>query len=149
MSLYNMVLGTDPMAAVLLTVLRFTPDQVPRFRDCWWDGEKIVLLTRTGGGNRAEYATENGFLRQHPNYRNDVDNDYDTTFAEFYFDMPENMRWVVPRLAVQSKSMRERFEEALQKLNDPSKANDPQVRRITDQTKELLGQIAVFMQKDN
>lgn len=145
MSLYNMVLGFDPMAPVLLTMLRLDARQVPRFRDCWWTGKHIVLLTRTGGGNRVEYESANEELRKLPTFVRDQDNEFDSTFAEFYYKVPDNLQWVVPQLVVQTKSMRERFYEALDKFNDPAKANDPQ---ITAFSKELIGRIALFFNKE-
>jgi hypothetical protein len=50
--MYNMLFGSNKAAPVLLAVLGITADRVPRYRDCFIDGENIVIHTRTGGGNR-------------------------------------------------------------------------------------------------
>lgn len=111
MSLYNMLFGVDKMAPVLLAALGIKTDQVPRFRDCFLDSERkhIVIHTRTGGGNRDYYAnaerykahhadqigTEyeykgpwNDDLHEHANYLYDEDDDFDSTYADFYFSFP-------------------------------------------------------------
>ena len=148
MSLYNMILGHDPMTPVLLTILRLRPEQIPRFRDCWWNGEYIVLLTRTGGGNRSEYEFENHALTQWPNYVRNMDSAMDSTYAEFYFRMPDNMQWVVPQLTVQPKTMDERLEETLAAMRDPSKTNDPKIRRANQAVQALMQQIIDALNKE-
>lgn len=49
MSFYNMLFGVNSAAPVLLATLGLTLNDVPRFRDCYIDGEHIVIHTRTGG----------------------------------------------------------------------------------------------------
>lgn len=112
MSLYNMLFGINEMAPALLAALSITHDQVPRFRDCYLDGEKkrIVIHTRTGGGNRDYYESLescrdhypeyfrgegddptgpwNCDLRKHPQFIYDEDDDFDSTYADFYFSFP-------------------------------------------------------------
>jgi hypothetical protein len=108
--MYNMLFGTNKAAPVLLAVLGITADRVPRYRDCFIDGENIVIHTRTGGGNREWYEsvescrlnypemfdgkddTPNGpwndDLRALPTYIRDEDDDFDCTYANFYFAFP-------------------------------------------------------------
>lgn len=112
MSLYNMLFGVNQMAPVLLGALGMSAGQVPRFRDCYLDSEKkrIVIHTRTGGGNRDYYESEescrdhhpeyfkgegddpsgpwNADLRKHPQFLYDEDDDFDSTYADFYFSFP-------------------------------------------------------------
>ncbi len=93
MSLYNMLFGVNQLAPVLLAALGLSRDQVPRFRDCYVDGEKkqIVIHTRTGGGNREDYQDENDELCAHPQYLHDEDDDFDSTYADFYFSFPPDL----------------------------------------------------------
>lgn len=103
MSLYNMLFGTSPLAGITLTALNLTPDNIPRFRDAYYDADKncLVIYTRTGGGNR-EYYDEPGLyygeektgpfnsdLVAHPEYIEDYDDDFDSTYAYFRFFIPE------------------------------------------------------------
>lgn len=91
MSLYNIVSGHNANAGACLLMLGFTNhNQLPRFRDAWLtdDGETIVVLTRTGGNNRADYADENATLTQRPYYIRDMDDPDDSTYARWYFNTP-------------------------------------------------------------
>lgn len=107
--LYNVLFGTHSNSDLLLAILGLTPADVPRFRSCYWDGERIVVHTRTGGGNRDYYENEeccresypeyfegddkpsgpwNDDLRLNPGYLFDQDDDFDPTYADFYFKPP-------------------------------------------------------------
>lgn len=64
-----------------------------RFRDAWveWDENqvlRIAVYTRNGGGNRPDYAAVTDALRQHPCYITDRDDDFDSTYATYYFHFP-------------------------------------------------------------
>lgn len=108
MSLYNALFGTNSNADILLASLGITRANVPRFRDCYLEDGKIVIYTRTGGGNRhyyesvkscrdeyPEYFKEgsespsgpwNEDLRDLPGYLTDSDDEYDVTYATFLFE---------------------------------------------------------------
>lgn len=94
MALFNSLFGVSPEAGLLLNILGLAPDDVPRFRDCFYDSKQhlIVLHTRTGGGNREDYEEENNFLIMHQYYKNDCDDDFDPTYANFYFNVPEEYK---------------------------------------------------------
>jgi len=94
MSLYNMMRGYNPFMPIMLKILNLVPSQIPRFRDAWFthDGKLIVILTRTGGGNREEYADDNAALRKRPGFIHDVDDAFDSTFAHFLFEMPRGLQ---------------------------------------------------------
>jgi len=121
MSMYNMLFGVERTAGAVLELLGKTSNDVPRFRDAyltWADDAKtdpvMVIHTRTGGGNRDYYDSEarrraespedftegtppptgpwNADLRGWPGYRYDVDDDFDSTYADFYFDVPASAR---------------------------------------------------------
>lgn len=99
MSMYNSVFGVNPMAGLLLHVLKLDPTKVPRFRDCFlwvneYDTPFIVLYTRTGGGSREFHDSPNNNnmqgpynseLRALPNFVKDEDDSYDSTYALFYY----------------------------------------------------------------
>jgi hypothetical protein len=90
MSLYNNLFGFNGAASVLLRILKIELESVPRFRDCFYDTERglIVIHTRTGGGNREDYIEENNKLTLHDCYNYDEDDDFDSTYANFYFSIP-------------------------------------------------------------
>ena len=110
MSLYNLMFGYDELAPILLEMLGLTPADVPRFRDCYLHNNRIVVYTRTGGGNRDFYESEekcranypesftgeddpsgpwNEDLRSNPHYLDDRDNYMDSTYAYFFFSFPK------------------------------------------------------------
>lgn len=113
MSLYNMLFGVNPTAGILLGMLGTEHGAVPRFRDCFLDGDSIVIHTRTGGGNREYYESAescrenypeyfeegkspsgpwNDDLRGLPGFVRDEDDDFDTTYANFYFSVPKKFK---------------------------------------------------------
>jgi hypothetical protein len=125
MSLYNMLFGKNPMAATALAVLGVdSPAKIPRFRDAYFtekDGIPIIVIhTRTGGGNRDFYENErtcktnypdyftdsdeppsgpwNDDLRALPGFICDMDSEFDSTYADFFFNVPEKHRADVEQL---------------------------------------------------
>lgn len=99
MSLYNALFGVQQSVFFILPMLGKHPDEYPRFRDCFvGDSEhpehdgKIIVYTRTGGGNRESYAEENEAIRQMDGFIEDYDDSFDYTFANWVFDVPERWR---------------------------------------------------------
>lgn len=146
MSLYNQLFKTDALAPFLLgEVLCLDYREVPRFRDCYLneDGTKVVVLTRTGGGNRAEYEDENRQLAQHSCYTNDEDAGEDSTYAYFYFEPSEQFRDKLKEMALEQgrRPAIERFMELIAKLNDPDHQKDSEVVRALEVGRKILQQI--------
>lgn len=127
MSMYNMMFGTNSRSGVLLACLGISENDVPRFRDCFLDGDKIVIHTRTGGGNRDYYESEeecrsnypdyfdgeddpsgpwNDDLRSMPTYLYDEDDDYDCTYANFYFSIPKEFEEDIAMIAEGSATLK-------------------------------------------
>jgi len=99
MSIYNMMHGTNPATFFILPMLGKHPDSYPRFRDCFLQDEEhpkyddhIHVYTRTGGGNRDDYEVENGIMAEHPNYINNFDDSFDSTYASWVFSVPEEWK---------------------------------------------------------
>ena len=99
MSFYNMMHGFNPCVLFILPMLGKHPDEYPRFRDCFIGDEshpeydnKIIVYTRTGGGNRDDYVDENKALTEMPGYITDYDDDFDSTYASFVFEPPEQWK---------------------------------------------------------
>lgn len=147
MSFYNLVHGQNPMAPVLLAMLGLTIDDIPRYRDCWWDGQHVVIHTRTGGGNREFYDSRashqkhfgdqpdhdydgpfNSDLRSLATFVSEADDTYDPTYATFLFRLPTSMEWMIPKITTQSMSPAERWRQFMDKLENTP--DDPQVVRV-------------------
>lgn len=99
MSLYNALFGSNPSASALLKMAGLTEDDIPRYRDCYAEDGKIIVYTRTGGGNRecyndtaqtckeyGCYHVSNAELSARPNHLSNYDDDFDCTYAYFEFE---------------------------------------------------------------
>ena len=115
-----MLFGQNANAEVLLKLLNLTPSQIPRFRDVFWDGEFIVVHTRTGGGNREEYALENEALTLMPGYVRDEDAEFDCTYANFYFKPPAELEELFKLMPV-DMAPKEKWEAVMKALDDKRK----------------------------
>lgn len=109
MSLYNSLFGFDPLSHMLIRVLDINPLHVPRFRDAFLLEGKIAVYTRTGDGNRSINATPwvfegeviprtvapaswDALCAAHPDYLGTEDDEYDSTYAFWWFRYPEAVR---------------------------------------------------------
>jgi len=121
MSLYNMLFGVNSAAPVLLATLGLTAGDVPRFRECYIEGDNIVIHTRTGGGNREDYEAGNGELQSNPFYVRDEDDDFDCTYANFYYRFPEEYADELKAMAANADSIKpsEKWEALLESLRTP------------------------------
>lgn len=93
MSLYALVHGHNQLGPALVNFLQEAqPFGVGRYRDAWveTDGDDLLIRihTRNGGGNREDYEPENASMQDHPWYVRDADDDFDSTYADFYFKVP-------------------------------------------------------------
>jgi hypothetical protein len=85
-----MLFGMNPDADKLLEVLGKTSGDFGRFRNVYMSDGYIVVHTRCGGGNREDYEDVFDEMAEHPWYSHDEDDDFDCTYADIYFKVPEN-----------------------------------------------------------
>ncbi len=90
MSLYNMVFGMNPDSDKLLEILGKAREDFGRFRNVYMEDGCIVVHTRNGGGNREDYEDVFDEMSEHPWYSHDADDDFDCTYANIYFKLPED-----------------------------------------------------------
>ncbi len=90
MSLYNMLNGTNSISQKLLALLKLTEGDFGRYRDTYVSGNYIVVHTRCGGGNREDYEDMFDEVSNHPWYSHDEDSDFDNTYADIYFAIPDD-----------------------------------------------------------
>jgi hypothetical protein len=124
--MYNMLFGTNDKASVLLACIGVSPNSIPRFRDCYIENGKIVIYTRTGGGNREFYESQescrdnypeyfdgkedpsgpwNSDLRKSQHFLYDQDDDYDCTYAYFFYKFPEEYQKELQHLEANAPDM--------------------------------------------
>jgi len=87
MSMYRMVNGINPFFKVICDLIEVNFGEVERLRDCGVDLSRNIawIYTRTGGGNRESYP--NKVLTTHKRYIKDYDDEFDSTYAMYEFDI--------------------------------------------------------------
>jgi len=127
-SLYNALFGVQALfAAAALAMLGIEREDVPRFRDAYFmleEGRPIIVVhTRTGGGNREDYEAENERLTKLPGYLYDRDDDFDCTYADFCYEVPEANRQAVADALAETGNPRtpaERWQALFAALSAPN-----------------------------
>lgn len=122
MSGFNMVAGCNRLAGMVLQALNLEPTQIPRFRDAYLDIDepgrpKLVIMTRTGGCNRASYPYGNETLSGLAGYISTHNDTFDETFAYWVFDVPKD---VEPAIS-------EAIETVVTMAADPASDLDPEI----------------------
>lgn len=97
MSFYNMLFGKNPDTNLTLALIGLKEWDIERFRDCGISDGQISVYTRTGGGNRDDYPNE--VLTSNPYYKYDEDDAFDSTYATYYFNIPEEIAEDVGKLS--------------------------------------------------
>lgn len=158
MSLYNAICDYNPLAPLLLDLMGLDADDIPRFRDIFVyvrDGTPMIgIYTRTGGGNRDAYETcdgpSNEKLRQLPGFVSDEDDAFDQTFATFWFN-PVALRDILAAIVATDLAATERpgtrMKRIIDALNDPTKQDDPDVKRANEVGKGIAEQIMKAMER--
>ncbi|MCX5137640.1 hypothetical protein OOK06_36845 [Streptomyces sp. NBC_00340] len=139
MSMYNLVAADGHQYArgtVLLAAL--DSPNVGRFRDAWVekgeDGEPVIAIyTRNGGGNRECWCDEHPedgclaatieALEGHPLYLRDADDDFDSTYATFYFRTPAPLVEQFREIAGEPVDMSEAWRKAIAALSGTGEAS--------------------------
>jgi hypothetical protein len=82
------------------------------------------------------YAACNEALAAHPLYLRDADDDFDATYATFYFRAPEQFRELLAGAAVDPVNMSEVWQDAIARIG--SEPMRPAVRAMGDQLAAML-----------
>lgn len=155
MSLYNALFGTNSLAPALLRMLNLSVEDVPRFRDCYLaEGEdgtlEIHVYTRTGGGNRVDYADGNASLACHSHFLWDKDDDYDCTYATFAFSVPDRfvklLTDIKQEIGIPDAPAKrfKRFASLMAKIKTGA-PDDPEVQNAMEVAKPLVREIYKLM----
>lgn len=169
MSLYNALFGTNTHADLLLHILGINKSDVPRFRDCYFMNGKICIHTRTGGGNRDYYESEeccrdyfpddfkdeankpigpwNTDLRKLPTFLHDQDDEFDSTYATFFFNVPPGLEDFITMAADETMPPAEKWKDLFTKLKTKD-INDPLVKRAMDVIKPIIEKFEKNLEND-
>jgi len=149
-----MLFGVNPLAGTVLSALNFSQDQIPRLRDAYFDAEEnqLVIYTRTGGGNREVYeefndenedGPWNSTMQEHPNFIRDEDDDFDCTYAYFYFSIPESFAPLFKTFkdlgAGKDANPTERFAKMIEDLSNGG--DSPDAKRALEVGKTIVEQL--------
>ena len=169
MSLYNAIYGSNPFGAILLELIGVGGNDypIPRLRDVHLaeDRRSIVVFTRTGGGNdecycrgsfgrNSEeveklgpadhfdgcYRAMTQQLRSHPLYQRDEYDDFDQTYAYFYFEIPEVAQEAVneiPAAGIRTESFGKSFQALIRRLQDGD-TDDERIQRMLEVGERII-----------
>ena len=89
MALYNQLFGENEEAVAILGFAELTREMFPRYRDVFLadGGRTIIVYTRIGGNNREAYQEEISQICKHPLYKDNCDDEFDSTYAYFKFNV--------------------------------------------------------------
>lgn len=135
MSLYNSIMGYGPALGPSLAALGAELAKIPRLRDCILKDGKIAILTRTGGNNREDYKKGNDYMRSLPGFITDEDDEFDHTFAWFWYAFPkeETELWHAAEALLKRRDIergpRAMVEFAKKAMSDGANTHDPNISR--------------------
>lgn len=152
MSLYNMLFGVNPASKIFLAMIDLDMGDIPRFRNVYLNigedfqgGSKdftgseplfIAVHTRTGGGNREFYDEHNednpdgpwnSTMRENEYFVYDCDDDFDCTYATFFFSVPKEYLEGLKEVLLKGEhadlttTPGQQWETLFEKLNGPTK----------------------------
>jgi len=160
MSLYNMLFGQNPNTAVLLAMIGLAPNEVPRLRDTFVverDGKPVIAVyTRVGGGNREhwDYTYPNDapgpdcpcpacrarhVLGKHELYLHDEDDDYDSTYATYFFKVPDKLVEFLGSMQGENVTPSDKFKALIEQLESGEETDE--TKRALDVGKEIFKKI--------
>lgn len=86
---FNFTSDFRPNKKQLLGALKLTEDMFGRFRSVYIENQYIAVHTRCGGGHREYYEFVFDTIAQHEWFSHDEDCNYDNTYADFFFNIPD------------------------------------------------------------
>lgn len=116
--MYNMVFGENvEQEDILLGILNLSKGDFGRYRDIYVTEKYIIVHTRNGGGNRESYEDVFDEMSEHPLYAFDEDDDFDCTYANIYFNHPEEYHAELVEMAKGTITPSEKWSILLESLN--------------------------------
>lgn len=171
MSLYNAIHGVNPLAGLLLGFLDLDAAQVPRFRDVYITPDGLIAVhTRTGGGNRLFYESEercreeypeafdgsqeapsgpwNDDLRKVAGFSHDEDDEFDATYATFFFKPETDIAPFIEEIqrVMGSETPAEKWQKLFADME--ANRNTPRVARALDAGRPIIEAIEQLTKGD-
>lgn len=134
MSLYNTLFDENPDAAVLIGMIGLNKEIFGRYRNIFLNkaGDKIIVYTRCGGGNRKDYDRVFEMMKRHPNYLRDYDDKHDPTYAYFEFSVPDRYKETAQHMKPDKEPLTvwEQFQDHMKKSNENPDGPEAEKDRI-------------------
>lgn len=131
MSLYNQLFDENPDASVLIGFLGLNKEIFGRYRNIFLNkaGDKIIVYTRCGGGNRTEYERVFEMMKRHPNYLRDYDDTHDNTYAYIEFSVPDRYKATAQHMKPEKEPLTvwEQFQDHMKKSRE--NPNGPEAQK--------------------
>jgi hypothetical protein len=99
-----------------MRLLQLTPDDFGRYRDIYMEDGFIVVHTRNGGCHRDDYDYVFHAAESHPWYSHNKDCDFDYTYADIYFRIPEGEAQSIAALVNEYETPQERWDKIFKAL---------------------------------
>ena len=140
-------LFTNPDRDKCIRAVGLDPDKIPRLRGAGiqkvgrshLSRYRIVIHTRTGAGNRGIYeankenidhvleGNSNPYMRTSPYYLKDEDDEFDHTYVNFFYRIPEDFDWGESYSPEREKELRDPIkvmEKVINNLKDTMEDKD-------------------------
>lgn len=131
MSLYNQLIDENPDANALIGFLGLNKEIFGRYRNVYLNkaGDKIIVYTRCGGGNRKEYDRVFEIMKRHPNYLRDYDDTQDNTYAYIEFSVPDKYKQTAQHMKPDKEPLTvwEQFQDHMRKAD--ANPNGPEAEK--------------------
>ncbi len=148
-SMYETITGCKldkELHIILLGVLKLKESDFDRFRDCYLskEGDRIIVFTKCGGGNRSTYQHMYDKLKKHKYYITDYDCSYDNVYSSIEFKVPDECdKETFINLAKNSDTRigADKLKEGLDRFSkDPDKEieNNEGLRNLVDSLKDIM-----------
>lgn len=134
MSFYNKLFDENPDANALIGFLGLNKEIFGRYRNVYLNkaGDKIIVYTRCGGGNRKEYDRVFEIMKRHPNYLRDYDDSGDETYAYIEFSVPDKYKQTAQHMKPDKEPLTvwEQFQDHMKKSNENPNGPEAEKDRI-------------------
>lgn len=119
MSMYNIMnKGSNENAHEILNMIGLTENDIPRYRDVslWNNNTEIRVIARVGGGNRQDYQEEINNLKQNEFYIKDIDDDFDSTYAYIFFEVPTEYIETVRNIQTDERTIKQKTDDTIKEF---------------------------------
>lgn len=120
MSMYNIMnKGSNEKAHEILNMIGLIENDIPRYRDVslWNNNTEIRVIARVGGANRQDYQEEINALKKNEYYIKNIDDDFDSTYAYIFFEVPTEYIETVKNIKTDERTIKQKTDDAIKEFD--------------------------------